>query len=100
MGRTHLVGGAVAGALVGVHAGPWGLAAGAAMSGLSGLAADVNREGTPAARVPLLGWILSHVLHHRGVTHSVLTGVLWWAPPAGAATFRIALRADRDPRQV
>jgi membrane-bound metal-dependent hydrolase YbcI (DUF457 family) len=70
MRRTHVAGGALAGALAGLHAGPWSLAVGAAAGGLSALAPDVDHTGTPASRVPVAGWVLSRALRHWGVAHS------------------------------
>lgn len=78
LGRTHMVAGAVPGALIGLHSGPLGMAAGAVLGGASALVPDIDQPGTPAAKVPVLGWALSHALHHRGVTHSLLAMVAWW----------------------
>ena len=54
------------------------MAVGAAAGGLSALAPDVDHAGTPASRVPGAGWVLSRVLRHQGVTHSLLACVGWW----------------------
>ena len=90
LGRTHLVAGAIAGEALAAagHAGPLGLAVGAALGMGSAWLPDIDMASAGISRALPLGRLPGRLLKHRGPTHSLgalaLYALLWsrWAGPA------------------